>query len=401
MELYRYKAMTEQGRTRHGKLDAANPADLEVRLNRLGLDLITYRQVRENRLSAASRSINRVDLISFCFHLEHLVRAGVPLLEGLADLRDTVDHKQLKEISGAMIELIEGGKNLSGAMEDFPRVFNPVFVHLIRAGEQTGRLPDVLQKIVENLKWQDEQAAYTKKLLTYPMIVAIVVITVVVFLMTYVVPQLVTFLQAMGQELPLQTRVLIATSIFFRSYWWLVLLTPFIIVIGVTIAVQINPRFAEKFDSFKMRLPLIGPILKKIVVTRVCNVFSIMYTSGITVLECVRTGGDVAGNRAVKTAMQDAGRAIADGAGISASFAATGLFPPLVIRMLRVGENSGALDEALDNVGYFYTRDVRDSVARLQALILPIVTLLLGAIVLWIMISILGPIYDLFTQIDI
>ncbi|MGD9604193.1 MAG: type II secretion system F family protein, partial [Gammaproteobacteria bacterium] len=134
---------------------------------------------------------------------------------------------------------------------------------------------------------------------------------------------------------------------------------------------------------------------------RVCSVFSIMYTSGITVLECLRSGEDVADNRAIRTALRDAGRMIADGGGISASFGATGLFPPLVVRMLRVGENTGALEDALSNVTYFFTRDVRDSVTRLQTLILPAVTVLLGAIVLWIMSSILGPIYDLFTEIRV
>lgn len=145
---------------------------------------------------------------------------------------------------------------------------------------------------------------------------------------------------------------------------------------------------------------MIGPVLKKLIVTRVCTVFSIMYSSGITVLECIRTAEDVAGNRAVSSAIRDAGRMIADGGGISASFAATGLFPPLVVRMLRVGENTGALEEALDNVSYFYARDVSESVERLQAMIMPGITMVLGAILFWVMASVLGPIYDLFTQID-
>ena len=139
---------------------------------------------------------------------------------------------------------------------------------------------------------------------------------------------------------------------------------------------------------------------EKLIVTRVCNVFSIMYSSGITVLDSIRSAEDVAGNRAVATAIQDAGRMIADGGGISASFEATGLFPPLVVRMLRVGENTGALEEALDNVSYFYARDVAESVARLQAMIMPGITIVLGALLFWIMASVLGPIYDLLTQID-
>ena len=399
MEGFRYKAMDERGRVTHGKVDAINPADLEVRLSRMGLDLLNFTVLRANRRSVTGSGIRTVDLITFCFHLEQLIRAGVPIIEGLGDLRDTLDNKRLREVTAAMIESIEGGRTLSGAMADFPAVFDTVFVSLIRAGEQSGRLPQVMQKIIDNLKWQDEQASYTKKLLMYPAIVSVVIVAVLFFLMVYVVPQLVSFLGTMGQELPLQTRALIATSAFLTGYWYVVVAVPALLAGAFVLGLRTNPQFAERVDALKLRVPLLGPILKKIVVTRVCGVFSIMYTSGITVLECIRTGEDVADNRAVRVALRDAGRMIADGGGISASFAATGLFPPLVVRMLRVGENTGALEDALNNVTYFFTRDVRESVTKLQTLILPLVTVLLGAIVLWIMSSILGPIYDMFTKI--
>ena len=400
MEVYRYRAMNDQGRILQGKVDAVNPADLEVRLSRLGLDLVNYKEVKTKNKNVTGRGIKRTDLITFCFHLEHLVRAGVPIIEGLSDLRDTLDNKRLREVTAAMIESIEGGKNLSGAMADFPFVFNKVFVSLIRAGEESGQLGLVLEKIIENLKWQDEQAAHTKKLLMYPSLVFIVVLAVVFFLMIYVVPQLTSFLSTMGQELPAQTKFLIACSEFLRNYWFLVLPLPFLAAFGVWFGVLTNPKFAESMDGLKLRIPVVGPLLKKIIVTRVCNVFSIMYSSGITVLECIRITEDVAGNRAVQRAVRDAGRMIADGGGISNSFAETNLFPPLVVRMLRVGENTGALEQALSNVTYFYTRDVRESIGNLQAMIMPGITVLLGALILWIMSSVLGPIYDLFTQIQ-
>ncbi len=399
MDAFRYKAMDQLGHVSRGKVEALNPADLEVRLSRMGLDLLNF-TVQRSRTRAVTRGgVRTVDLITFCFHLEHLVRAGVPIIEGLGDLRDTLDNRRLREVTSAMIEAIEGGKNLSGAMSDFPGVFDSVFVSLIRAGEQSGRLSEVMQKIIDNLKWQDEQTSYTQKLLMYPALVSVVIFGVLIFLMIYVVPQLVSFLHTMGQVLPLQTRALIATSSLLANYWYVVVSVPPLVVSVLLVALRVNPEFAQKFDAFKLRLPLVGPILRKIVVTRVCSVFSIMYTSGITVLECIRTGEEVADNRAIRVALRDAGRMIADGGGISASFAATGLFPPLVIRMLRVGENTGALEDALNNVTYFFTRDVRESVTKLQTLILPLVTILLGAIVLWIMSSILGPIYDLFTKI--
>ncbi len=399
MEAFRYKAINDQGKVFHGKVDAANPADLETRLSRIGLDLINYKELQSKHRNVTGRGVKRTDLITFCFHLEHLIRAGVPILQGLSDLRDTVDNKRLREVTAAMIESIEGGRNLSGAMQEFPFVFSPVFVSLIRAGEQSGQLVEVLQKLIENLKWQDEQAAQTKKLLLYPVIVSIIVAGVLAFLMLYVVPQLVSFLTTMGQKLPWQTQALIWTSATFRKFWYVVLALPLVGALGVYVVAKTNEVFAHRLDGMKLRLPVIGPILKKIIITRVCTVFSIMYSSGITVLECIRTAEDVADNKAIRQAVRDAGRKIADGGGISASFAASGLFPPLVVRMLQVGENTGALEEALENVSYFYTRDVRDSIANLQSLIIPGITVVLGAMILWIMAAVMGPIYDLFTQI--
>jgi len=401
MEVFRYKAIDERGRMHRGRADAVNAADLETRLSRLGLDLIDFRELKSGRHDARRAGIRRIDLITFCFHLEQLIRAGVPILEGLADLRDTVGNRRLREVTAALIESIEGGKNLSGAMADFPQVFDPVLVSLIRAGEQSGRLTDVLHKVIENLKWQDEQAALTRRLLMYPTVVGVVLTGTLLFMMLYVVPQLLNFLSNMGQALPLQTRALIAFSRFFSTYWYLALGLPLLAGIGVWLAVRASPVFAQRVDAWKLRLPVLGPIVKKLIVTRVCNVFSIMYTSGITVLECIRAGEDVAGNRAIGRALRDAGRMIQDGGGISASFAATGLFPPLVVRMLRVGENAGALEEALDNVSYFFNRDVQESVNRLQSMLLPTMVIVLGAFMMWIVSAVFGPLYDLFTHIKI
>ncbi|MCC7121086.1 MAG: type II secretion system F family protein [Gammaproteobacteria bacterium] len=401
MDAFRYKAIDERGRLRRGRTEAVNAADLETRLSRLGLDLIDYRELKASRHDAGRGGIRRVDLITFCFHLEQLIRAGVPILEGLADLRDSVGNRRLREVTAALIESIEGGRNLSGAMADFPAVFDPVLVSLIRAGEQSGRLTAVLAKVIENLKWQDEQAALTRRLLMYPAVVGVVLTATLVFMMIYVVPQLLSFLSNMGQALPLQTRALIAFSRFFSQYWYLVFGLPLAAAGSAWIAVRASPEFAQRFDAWKLRLPVLGPIARKIIVTRVCTVFSIMYTSGITVLECIRASEEVAGNRAVGRALRDAGRMIQDGGGISASFAASGLFPPLVVRMLRVGENAGALDEALDNVSYFFTRDVQESVDRLQAMLLPTMVIVLGAFMLWIVVSVFGPLYDLFTHVKI
>ncbi len=400
MDAFLYKAMNAQGRLVFGRVDAMNAGDLEMRLTRMGLDLVNFRQLK-SRKGAAGRGVQRVDLITFCFHLEQLSRAGVPILEGLADLRDSVESTRLREVTSAMIESIEGGKNLSGAMEDFPTVFNDVFVSLVRAGEESGQLPRVLTHIVENLKWQDEQSAYTKKLFMYPAFVGSVVLSVVFFLMIYLVPELLKFVQMMGKELPLHTRILIALSDFLVAYWYVVLAVPIAALAGVWFGLRTSPAFRLWFDDLKLRVPIIGPIMKKIILTRFANYFAIMYSAGITVLDCIKAGENIVGNTAVSLAVRTAGRDIADGSGISAAFERSGLFPALVLRMLRVGENTGALEEALQNVNYFYTRDVRESIERLQTIIEPAMTVILGSILAWIMMSVLGPIYDLITQIKV
>jgi type IV pilus assembly protein PilC len=400
MPLMQYKAMDERGRIATGRMEAANAADLELRLERMGLDLVNFAEAKIRASGSSGSRVPRRELIGFCFQLEQLLSSGVPVLEGLVDLRDSVEDRNLREVIAGMVESIGGGKTLSGAMEEFPQVFDGVFVNLVRAGEFSGQVATVLQKITETLKWQDEQAAQVKKLLMYPTFVGLVVILVLAFLMTYLVPQLVGFIKNMGQELPWHTQVLIGVSNVFVSYWWAIVIAPVLIGLFVMLVYKVSPGFQFALDDFKLRVWVIGPILKKIILSRFANFFALMYASGITVLDCVRISEGLVGNKAVEEATRRAGRQIADGASISAGFESTGLFPPLVLRMLRVGENTGALDTALLNISYFYNRDVDESMQRLQAMIGPVMTVVLGGVLGWVILSVLGPIYDLISQID-
>jgi type IV pilus assembly protein PilC len=400
MPLMQYKAMDERGRIATGRMEAANAADLELRLERMGLDLVNFAEAKIRASGSSGSRVPRRELIGFCFQLEQLLSSGVPVLDGLVDLRDSVEDRNLREVIAGMVESIAGGKTLSDAMEEFPQVFDGVFVNLVRAGEFSGQVSTVLQKITGTLKWQDEQAAQVKKLLMYPTFVGLVVVLVLAFLMTYLVPQLVGFIKNMGQELPWHTQVLIGVSNVFVSYWWAIVIAPVLIGLFVMLVYKVSPGFQFALDDFKLRVWVIGPILKKIILSRFANFFALMYASGITVLECGRISEGLVGNKAVEEATRRAGRQIADGASISAGFESTGLFPPLVLRMLRVGENTGALDTALLNISYFYNRDVDESMQRLQAMIGPVMTVVLGGVLGWVILSVLGPIYDLISQID-
>jgi type IV pilus assembly protein PilC len=382
-----------------GRMDALNPVDLEMRLKRMELDLINGDPLKQGGFGGAR--ITRRELIAFCFHLEQLSRAGVPIIESLGDLRDSLDNPRFREVLADLLESVEGGKTLSQALAGHPKVFDSVFISLIQAGEQTGNLPEVLNNLTESIKWQDELAAQTKKLVMYPAFMGIVVILVTLFMMLYLVPKMVGFIKNMGQELPIHTQVLIATSNFLVSYWYVVIFLPLLLAGAVAFAVKTNPRARYRFDAAKLSIPWIGEIFKKIILSRFAGVFAMMYASGISVLDSIRTTQGIVGNTFIQEGLQRVEEMIGDGQNITVAFQNVGLFPPLVIRMLRVGENTGSLDTALSNVSYFYNRDVRESIARVQAMIEPAMTMIVGAILGWVMLSVLGPIYDTISKLKI
>ena len=402
MPQLQYKAMDARGRRLSGQVDAANAADLESRLARLGLDLITFREARSGRTIVRSRGrVRRGDLVGFCFHMEQLLNAGVPVTEGLATLRDSVGNPRLREVLADMVERVVGGETLSGAMRPYPRVFGAVFVNLVRAGELSGRMGEIFGSLSEHLKWQNAQLALMRRLLTYPAISGAVVLLVVFFLMAHLVPQLVSFIEGMGLELPLHTRALIIVSDAIVAWWYLVLAAPVLALVLVLLLSRTSPAFAQAVDAMKLRVWLVGPIMKKVIIARFTGSFALLYESGITVLECVRICEGLTGNRAVADAACRARKNIADGASISAGFEATGLFSPLVLRMLRLGESTGRLDAALLNVTEYYNREVTESIERSQALLGPAISLVLGAVLFWVIFSVLGPIYDIIAEIGV
>ncbi len=399
MAAFEYKAINEQGKVILGRLEAANDADLELRLNRMGLDMIRCQPARRRALGRGRTRVGRRELITFCFHLEQLTRAGVPILEGLADLRDSVDNDRFRDVISALIEDIEGGKTLSQALERFPQIFSRVFVSLVRAGEQSGMLADVLKELTESLKWADELAAHAKKIIMYPAFVGVVVLGVMAFLMTYLVPQLMVFIKTMGEELPLHTQALILVSNAMIDYWYLMIGLPVAAFFLLRYLARTRPGVRYRVDNLKLRLWPVGPILRKILLARFSNNFALLYAAGIPVLQSIETAQKLMDNAVLEEALDRVRNQIAEGLGLTASFENTDIFPPLVLRMLRVGEQSGALDEALRNVGYFYTRDVKESIEQVQTMIEPALTVILGALLGWVMLSVLGPIYDILSRI--
>lgn len=400
MAMYAYRAINKSGQSRTGMQEATNLVDLEMRLKRTGLDLINGKIAKKNRF-ATGATVTRRELITFFFNMEQLTNAGVPLLDCLADLRDTMSNPLLREVVANLIENIEGGMRLSQAMAEHPRVFEKVFVSLVNAGEKSGKLQEVFLHLTNTLKWEDEMASQTKQVLIYPATVLVVVISVAFFLMTYLVPQLTGFIKNMGQTLPFHTKALLFISSIFVQYWYVMLVVPAILFIVLKLMVVFNSQARYRFDDLKLRLWPVGPILKKIVLARFAHFFAMLYASGISILECIAICRDITGNVVIEESLIQAGREIEEGKNLTQSFQSANIFPPLVLRMLRVGEATGALDKALLNVGYFYDRDVKEAITKAQAMIGPAMTVLLGLMLGWIMFSVLMPIYDVISKVTI
>ncbi len=401
MPSFNYKAIDQLGRPAMGQMDALNDVDLELRLKRMGLDLISYRSVAKSSGLFSRKKVNSQDLVMFCFQIEQLSSAGVPLLECLTDLRESSENPYFQKVLAAVSAEVEGGKMFSQALAEHPDVFSEVFVSLVNAGEQTGQLPLVFNNLFNTLRWQQELTSKTKKLLAYPAFVAFVVFGAVAFLMTYLVPQMTGFLKNMGQELPMNTKFLIALSNAFVNYWWLMIGVPFIVVLICAAIIKESPAARYRFDILKLKMPYTGSVLNKIIMARFARYFALMYQTGIPILDAIKICERIVGNRVVADALSRAHTQISAGEAMSESFRNVGLFPQLVVRMVKVGENSGALDKSLLNISYFYDRDVNDSMEKLLKMIEPALTVVLGMILGFIMYSVLGPVYDSFSKMKL
>ncbi|MEQ1767357.1 MAG: type II secretion system F family protein [Methylotenera sp.] len=401
MPSFNYKAIDQLGRPALGQIDALNEVDLEIRLERMGLDLITYRTAAKSTSLLNRNKVSNQDLVMFCFQIEQLSSAGVPLLECLNDLRESSNNPYFQKVLGAISAEVEGGKMLSQALAEHPNVFSEVFVSLVEAGEQTGQLPTVFNNLFNAIRWQDELMSQAKKLLAYPAFVAVVVFGAVAFLMSYLVPQMASFLRNMGQELPLNTKILIALSNGFVDYWWAFIGLPILVVFILASVIKSNPIARYRFDMIKLQFPYTGPILHKIIMARFARYFALMYQTGIPILDAIKICEKIVGNRVVADALSRVHAQISAGESMSESFRNAGLFPQLVVRMIKVGESTGALDKSLLNISYFYDRDVNDSMQKLLKMIEPLLTVFLGLILGFIMYSVLGPVYDSFSKLKI
>ncbi len=393
MSAFQYTAVTSEGKVIRGKMTAHNEYEVEKRLEGQGCELIQLQQARIKK-QRHNKAKMRQELMQFTVQLEQLTRASVPLFSAIEDLRDSCTYPPFKAVLEAVSDAIEGGKTLSDALKDFPALFDSIYIMLVRIGEQSGSLPHVLADLADSLKWQDEISSQAKKMLMYPAFVGVAVISVIVFLMVYLLPQLIPFIKEMDGEIPLHTQVLISFSVALKNYGLYALPCFFLVPILFKTALRRYLNFKRMYHRLLLKIALIGEMVLLINLARFANYFALMYQAGISVLEGLKMCEGLMTNLVLKEAISDAHNLIEQGTTISDSFAEVKIFPPMVVRMVKVGENTGQIDQALKNVSYFYSREVKETIDKLVPMLEPVLTVVLGLMMAWIMIAVLGPVYD-------
>ncbi|HEY9017338.1 type II secretion system F family protein [Thiomicrospira sp.] len=400
MQIYQFSGINRFGERVRGQIEGKNQAEVEQKLQASKIDILSLKPKGRGLKLFRRANISRKEIIAITFQFEQLLRAGVPLMEIIADLRDSFDNHAVKEMLNFIYQSMEGGETFSDSLQSYRDVFGDVYISLVSVGEQTGQLEVILADLANMLKWEDELLAKAKKVMIYPAIVSLVVLSVVVLMMVFVVPELLGFIGQMGGDLSVSTQALIATSSFIQNNILLLILAPFILVFIFKAWLKRSQLFRVQFDKAKFKIKIIGPVLYKLKIARLANSLAVMYSAGMSFTESMLLAAKVVDNTYMEKNVLMAIRLIKEGEPIHQAFESANVFPPLGVRMVKVGERSGKMDESLKNVSYFYDREAKESIEKIEPAIEPLLTIIMAVIVGWVMMAVLGPVYDTITQVQ-
>jgi general secretion pathway protein F len=326
--------------------------------------------------------------------LATLVGAGLPLVDCLGALIEQMDRAGLKRILSQVRERVVEGGTLADAMKAHPRVFNDLYVNMVRAGEASGALDLVLVRLADYTERSAQLRGKVRSALTYPVLASTVSAGILFFLLSYVVPKVTRIFQETQQELPMMTVILLAISSFCSQYWWVIAATVIIVVIALRVSLR-TEKGRLRFDRSILRIPYFGKLLKKVALARFSRTLSTLLLGGIPLLQSLDIVKHVVSNAVLRNAIQDGRNAIREGQSMADPLKRSGLFPPLLIHMVAVGEKSGELESMLARAADAYDNEVEASVNALTSIMEPIMIIFMGGVVLFIVLAIMVPIFEL------
>jgi len=400
MNRYSYKAINETGKYIKGTMSAESPSELSAMLKTTGLEIVSFRVEKPlfGGITIGGGRIKTKDLITTFIHLEQLNKAGVPIIDSISDLKETSDSPAVRSLMYEIYESIRNGRLLSESLAQHQEIFNSVYVGLVASAEKTGNLSNAFRNIVDDLKWSIEFKRKISKATIGPSFGIFIMFIVTAIMMSIVVPKVTGFLQLQDIALPAVTKSLIHTSNFFQNNWLFILLF-FPVVYVVLKLLGRMPEVGVKLDDLKLRIPVIGPIATKLDAAKFCQFFGMTFKSGLGVIESLDSASMVIKNSAIRRSILFVKQEVSDGKTLAKAIDNTGYFPALVSRMFKVGEESGNMDDALQNIKYFYDAEINDSIDRLVGMIQPALTIIMGGMIMWITIAVFGPIYGSFSKI--
>lgn len=397
MTYYQYTAIDQLGRQQRGCMDVPSEQSLVQCLQQQELELLTYKLGQP--LFRRQPRVNSAVLIVFCIQMEQLLQAGVPLLQAIAELAEQSEHKSLQAALRILYRDLEAGRLLSQAFQAQANIFPPLFGQLVDAGERTGQLSEIFGHLTRTLSWQAELLAQIRRGLTYPAVLCVMVAVAAYVMLTFLVPQMASFLQGLGQELPWSTRLLLTLSDGVMAYGGWLLLVMVLLVGALILIVRHSPKAALLLDQCLLKIPVFGRLLHQLVLARLCRFLGLMYQTGIPLLQALEWCQPLLQQRVMALALAEVHQRVQAGESLTSSFKATLQFPPLMLRMLSVGETTGALDRILLQLAAFYDREVQSQLQTLLRLLEPALTISMGLMLLFLMAAVMLPVYDSFSSL--
>jgi general secretion pathway protein F len=405
--IYEYKGLNSEGREINGMIDADNPKTARSRLKNQG---IFPTEVHEGAASPRSRDgksgieslfgkslferISPLEMALMTRQLSTLISAGLPLMEALDALTEQIEHPPMKQMISGIRERIKEGSTLSRALSDYPGSFSPLYIQMIRAGEASGTLARMLERIAQFLEHQNRLRSKIISALAYPMLMVGISLLVLVGMITFVIPRVVVIFEDMHQSLPLPTRILIGFSEVVRNQGWLILLLTGIGIYLFRRYIQ-TPAGRLKWDGWVLKLPLAGSMVKRVSLSRFSKTLETLLAGGVPLLTALDIVKTLVRNRVLEEAIGKARENIKEGESIAGPLKRSGLFPPLMIHMIAVGEKSGELELMLGKVAETYDYEMEAVVGTMTALLSPLLILGMGLVILFIVLSILLPIFQM------
>ncbi|MEI9475841.1 MAG: type II secretion system F family protein [Deltaproteobacteria bacterium] len=390
---FSYKARDELGRMVKGVQWAEGEDQLITALRRKNLYLISASEKKKRVLSSGSQKIKRSELIDFSSQLATTLSAGIPILQGLHELALQRQRTKFGKIVTTIREDIEGGGLIHEALARHPQAFGETYIHMVKAGEASGNVDRIMKELASFLEWQEELSSSIKKITIYPLTVLIGVSVLIIFVFSFAFPRIASVLIDMKVALPLSTRILIAVSKIFESYWHLVGVGFVGGIVGVRLFSQTR-KGRLMLDKLKLKLPIIGELIKKVYLSRFTHHLSLLLQAGIGIYDALFAVEKVVGNLVFSKAIREVRDQVQGGSTLTEALERAAVFPPMVIRMMSVGESTGTLDEVLAKVSQYYDQEVPSTVKKVLSAAEPALIVLLAVVVLAVALSVYVPIYQ-------